>query len=154
MTFGCYPRDDVFYSWVKDGLLREGTATISILRDDGTQEKLTEIRLGQIPGFHPEGSNGDRFAVDIDARFDSQVFHRRVTFAATSDESDVYLAAVGPGAVPVTGKGLFKKTRYSGFVFGVLVMGATTQDGTRVVGRIGALIVHGPDDGMANPRLS
>jgi len=154
VTFGCYPRDDVFYSWVKDGQVREGTATVSIVRDDGTREKLEEISLSQIPIFHPEGSNGDRFVVDIDARFGSEVFHREVTFVATSNESDVYVSAVGPGAVPVRGKGLFKKTRYSGFVFGVLVMGATTEQGTQVSGRTGALIEHGPADGVANPRFS
>ncbi len=148
VTFGCYPRDDVFRSWAKDGLRREGTATISRLRADGTHEKLHEIALGDVEVFHPEGENGDTFVVDLHARFDSQIFHRQVAFVATSNEKEVYVSAVGPGAVREKGKGLFAKTRYSGFVFGVLVMGATTQQGTRVQGPFGALIEHGPDDGV------
>lgn len=154
VTFGCYPRDDVFFSWAKDESVREGTATISRVRDDGTHEKVHEITLGDLQVFHPDGVNGDMFVVDIRGVFGGQLFERQVTFTATSNENDVYVSAVGPGAVahPGDGKGWFrKKTRYSGFEFGVLVMGATTGAGTRVVGRSGPLVQHAPTDGVGQP---
>jgi hypothetical protein len=73
-----------------------------------------------------------------------------VTFIASGDEnSDVFVSAVGPGAHAEPKAGLFKRTRYSGFEFGVLVMAATTEQGTRISGTSGPLVEHGPGDGVA-----
>jgi hypothetical protein len=86
-------------------------------------------------------------AVDLVAEYDGRAYRRRVTVTATGDEGDVYVSAIGPGAVEEKGSGLFARTRYSGFEFGALIMGATTEEGTRVGKRIG-IVEHGPGDGI------
>ncbi|HWU20608.1 MAG TPA: hypothetical protein VN088_03725, partial [Nocardioides sp.] len=60
---------------------------------------------------------------------------------------DVYVSAIGPGATAEKGKGIFGRTRYAGFEFGVLVMGASTEEGTRCSGPQ-PLKPHGPGDGV------
>lgn len=150
VTIGSYPRDDVFYSWVQDGRVRAGTATISVRAADGSLKQVGELILGHLDVLHPDVDVGAELVVNLHGRFDGQVYERQVTFVATGDEvRDVYISAVGPGAraEPKTGR-LFKKTRYSGFEFGVLAMAVTTEQGTRVTGRSGPLIEHDPVDGI------
>ena len=148
VTLGCYPRDDV--SWVKDGKVREGSATILVRQTDGTLKPAGEVALGDLGVLHPDLEVGGEFVVELRARFDSEIFERRVTFIASGDEnSDVFVSAIGPGAQAEPKAGLFKRTRYSGFEFGVLVMAATTEQGTRISGEPGPLIDHGPSDGVA-----
>jgi hypothetical protein len=152
VTIGSYPRDDVFYSWVKDGLVRAGTATISVRTVDGSLKQVGELVLGGLGVLHPAVEVGAEIVVDLHGQFDGQVYERQVTFVATGDEDhDVYISAVGPGAraEPKTGR-LFKKTHYSGFEFGVLAMAVTTDQGTRVTGRSAPLFKHDPGDGV-NP---
>ncbi|MFC9771579.1 MULTISPECIES: hypothetical protein [unclassified Pseudarthrobacter] len=148
VTLGCYPRDDV--SWVKDGKVREGRATILVRQADGTLKHAGEVSLGDLRILRPDVEVGGEFVVELRARFESEIFDRRVTFTASGDESsDVFVSAVGPGARAEPKAGLFKRTRYSGFEFGVLVMAATTEQGTRVSRTSGPLVEHGPDDGVA-----
>lgn len=148
VTLGCYPRDDV--SWVKDGKVREGLATILVRQADGTLKSAGEVTLGDLGVLRPDVEEGGEFIVELRARFESQIFDRRVTFIASGDESnDVFVSAVGPGAHAEPKAGLFKRTRYSGFEFGVLVMAATTEQGTRVSRTSGPLVEHGPGDGVA-----
>lgn len=150
VTLGCYPRDDVYYSWVKDGKAREGSIAISIRQPNGELEPAGEIAFGDWDVLHPEVEPGGEFLVEIRAKFDDQTYERRVSFIASGDESaDVFVSAVGPGAHAEPGTGLFKKTRYSGFEFGVLVMAATTEQGTRVRGRSAPLVEHDASDGVA-----
>lgn len=131
VTLGCYPRDDV--SWVKDGKVREGRATILVRQADGTLRSAGEVTLGDLGVLRPDVEVGGEFIVELRARFESEIFDRRVTFIASGDESnDVFVSAVGPGAHAEPKAGLFKRMRYSGFEFGVLVMAATTEQGTRV----------------------
>lgn len=147
VTFGCYPRDDV--SWVKDGKVREGRATILVRQADGTLKPAGEVTLGDLGVLHPDVEVGGEFIVELYARFESEIFDRRVTFIASGDEnSDVFVSAVGPGAHAEPKAGLFRRTRYSGFEFGVLVMAATTEQGTRISGASGPLVEHGPGDGV------
>jgi hypothetical protein len=150
VTIGSYPRDDVFYSWVKDGRARAGTATICVRTADGSLKQVGELVLGSLDVLHPAVEVGAEIVVDLHGLFDGQVYERQVTFVATGDEvHDVCISAVGPGAraEPKTGR-LFKKTHYSGFEFGVLAMAVTTEQGTRVMGRSGPLIEHDPGDGV------
>lgn len=92
---------------------------------------------------------GEEFVVELRARFDTETFHRRVTFVASGDEaSDVFISAVGPGAHAEQKAALLRRRRYSGFEFGVMVMGATTEQGTRIGDVLGPLIEHGPTDGV------
>ncbi|WP_314212585.1 hypothetical protein [Pseudarthrobacter equi] len=148
VTLGCYPRDDV--SWVNDGKVREGLATMLVRQADGTLTSAGEVTLGDLGVLRPDVEVGDEFIVELRARFDSQIFDRRVTFIASGDESnDVFVSAVGPGAHAEPKAGLFKRMRYSGFEFGVLVMAATTKQGTRVSRTSGPLVEHGPGDGVA-----
>ena len=86
----------------------------------------------------------------IDGKVVPAASGQTVTFTATANEQDVCVSAIGPGASAERGTGLFKKTRYSGFVFGVLVMAATTEEGTDVSGQRGALVEHGPNDGVGS----
>jgi hypothetical protein len=152
VTIGSYPRDDVFYSWVKDGLVRKGTATISVRSGDGSLKQAGELVLGNLGVLHPAVEVGAEIVVDLHGQFDGQLYKRQVTFIATGDEvQDVYISAVGPGAraEPKTGR-LFKKTHYSGFEFGVLAMAVTTEQGTCVTGRSAPIFKHDPGDGV-NP---
>lgn len=150
VTIGSYPRDDVFYSWVQDGRVRSGTATIYVRTTDGSLKQVGELVLGRLDVLHPDVEVGAELVVDLRGQFDGQVYERQVTFVATGDEvRDVYISAVGPGAraEPKTGR-LFKKTRYSGFEFGVLAMAVTTEQGTRATGSSSPLIEHDPRDGI------
>ena len=148
VTVGCYPRDDV--SWVKDGKVREGSATILTRQADGTLKPAGEITLGNLSVLHPDVEVGGEFVIELRARFESEIFDRRVTFIASGDETrNVFVSAVGPGAHAEPKAGLFKRTRYSGFEFGVLVMAATTEQGTRISDTSGPLVEHGPGDGVA-----
>jgi hypothetical protein len=148
VTVGCYPRDDVL--WVKDGQVREGSATILTRQPDGTLKPAGEITLGNLSVLHPDVEVGGEFVIELRARFESEVFNRRVTFVASGDETrDVFVSAVGPGAHAEPKAGLLRRTRYSGFEFGVLVMAATTEQGTRMSDRSGPLVEHGPGDGVA-----
>ncbi|MEV8041428.1 MULTISPECIES: hypothetical protein [unclassified Arthrobacter] len=147
VTVGCYPRDDV--SWAKDGRVREGSATILVRQADGTLEPSGEVVLGELRILHPDVKVGGEFVIELRARFDSETFHRRVTFVASGDEArDVFISAVGPGGHAEPKAGPFKRRRYSGFEFGVMVMGATTEKGTRIGDVLGPLIEHGPNDGV------
>ncbi|WP_045731285.1 hypothetical protein [Pseudarthrobacter chlorophenolicus] len=153
VTLGSYPRDDV--SWVKDGKIREGRAVISVRQADGTLKPSGEVNLGNFSVLRPDVEVGDELVIELRARFDSAIFERRVTFIASGDESnDVFVSAVGPGAHAEPKAGVFRRTRYSGFEFGVLVMGATTEQGTRVSSTSGPLVDHGPGDGVAAPSSS
>lgn len=77
--------------------------------------------------LHPEVQVGAEFIIELHARFESEVFERRVTFIATGDEAnDVFVSAIGQGAHAEQRAGLFKRLRYSGFEFGVVVLGAAT----------------------------
>lgn len=153
VTLGCYPRDDV--SWVKDGRIREGSATVSVRQADGSLKPAGEVTLGDLGVLKPDVEVGGELVIDLRARFGSAVFNRRVSFIASGDESnDVFVSAVGPGAHAEPKTGLFKRTRYSGFEFGVLVMAATTEQGTRVSSTSGPLVDHGPGDGVAAPSFS
>lgn len=148
VTLGSYPRDDV--SWVKDGKVREGRAEILIRQADGTLKPAGEVTLGDLGALHPDVEIGGEFVVELRARFESEIFERRVTFIASGDEeNDVFVSAIGPGAHAEPKAGLFRRTRYSGFEFGVLVMAATTEQGTRMNGTSGPLVEHGPGDGVA-----
>ncbi len=150
VTIGSYPRDDVFYSWVQDGRVRAGTATVYVRAADGSLEQIGELVLGSLEVLAPDVEVGAEIVVDLHGQFDGQAYERRVTFVATGDERhDAYISAVGPGAhaEPRAGR-LFKKTHYSGFEFGVLALAATTEQGTRVTGRPGPLIEHDPEDGI------
>ncbi len=104
---------------------------------------LPEVTFARCPR-----DDGDTFVVDPHARFDGRVFPRQVAFVATSNEKEVHVSAVGAGAAGEKGRGLFVTTRCSGVVSGARVMGATTQQGTPAQGHVGALIEHGPDDGV------
>ena len=138
VTLGCYPSDDV--SWVKDGKVREGRATISVRQADGTLKSAGEVAFGDLGVLHLDVEAGGEFVIELRARFESEIFDRRVTFIASGDEnSDVFVSAVGPGAHAEPKAGLFRRTRYSGFEFGVLVMGATTEQGTRISSTLGPL---------------
>lgn len=148
VTLACYPRDDV--AWVKDGKVREGRAAILVRQADGTLKPAGEVSLDDLGVLHPDVEVGGEFVVELRARFESEIFERRVTFIASGDESsDLFVSAIGPGAQPEPKAGLFKRTRYSGFEFGVLVMAATTEEGTRISGTYGPLVKHGPGDGVA-----
>lgn len=148
LAVGVYPRDDVWTAWVEDGRVREGTATFFVRRDGGRLEQVGELSLGDLDVLHPALPVGGELVVDLRAHYDGRVFRRQVTFVATGAEDDDYVSAIGPGAAAETIKGRFRtRTRYAGFEFGVLVMGATTQQGTRATGH-GALIPHGPGDGV------
>ncbi|ASD21741.1 hypothetical protein B7495_06220 [Cryobacterium sp. LW097] len=93
---------------------------------------------------------GGEFVIELRARFESEIFDRRVTFVASGDETrDIFVSAVGPGAHAEPKAGLLRRTRYSGFEFGVLVGAATTEQGTRISDRSGPLVEHGPGDGVA-----
>jgi len=147
VTLGCYPRDDV--SWAKDGRVREGSATILVRQADGTLKPSGEVVLGNLGVLHPDVEVGGEFVIELRARFDSETFHRQVTFVASGDEaSDVFVSAVGPGAHAEPKAGLLRRRRYSGFEFGVMVTGATTEQGTRIRDVLGPLIEHGPTDGV------
>lgn len=77
--------------------------------------------------LHSEVQVGAEFIIELHARFESEVFERRVTFIATGDEAnDVFVSAIGQGAHAEQRAGLFKRLRYSGFEFGVVVPGAAT----------------------------
>jgi hypothetical protein len=148
VTVGCYPRDDV--SWAKDGKVREGSATILTRQPDGTLKPAGEITMGNLSVLHPDVEVGGEFVIELRARFESEIFERRVTFVASGDETrDVFVSAVGPGGHAEPKAGLLRRARYSGFEFGVLVMGATTEQGTRLSATSGPLIEHGPGDGVA-----
>jgi hypothetical protein len=113
------------------------------------------IALGDLGVLKPAVEVGGELVIELRARFESAVFNRRVSFIASGDESsDVFVSAVGPGAHAEPKTGLFKRTRYSGFEFGVLVMAATTEQGTRVSSTSGPLVDHGPGDGVAAPSFS
>ena len=147
VTLGCYPRDDV--PWAKDGKVREGHAKVLVRQADGTLKTAGEVALGDLSVLHPDVEVGGEFVVELRARFESEIFERRVTFIASGDEaSDVFVSAIGPGAHAEPKAGLFKRTRYSGFEFGVLVMAATTEQGTRM-NTSGPLVKHGPGDDVA-----
>lgn len=144
---GCYPRDDV--SWAKDGRIREGSATVLVRQPDGSLKPAGEITLGDLRVLHPDVEVGGEIIVELRARFDSEIFHRRVTFTASGDEGgDVFVSAVGPGAHAEPKAGMFRRTRYSGFEFGVQVMAATTGQGSRVGRTSGPLVDHEPGDGV------
>ena len=150
VTLGSYPRDDV--AWAKDGRVREGRAAVLVRQPDGTLKPAGEVSLGDGRVMHPDVEVGGEFVVELRARFDSEIYERRVTFIASGDEDkDVFVSAIGPGAHAEPKAGLFKRTRYSGFEFGVLVMAATAEQGTRLSGTSGPLIKHGPGDGVAAP---
>ncbi|WP_461190063.1 hypothetical protein [Arthrobacter sp. Z4-13] len=148
VTLGCYPRDDV--SWMKDGKVREGHARIWVRQADGTLKVAGEVSMGGLGVLHPDVEVGGKFVIELRARFESEIFERRVAFTASGDENDVFVSAVGPGAHAEPKVGLLKRTRYSGFEFGVLVMAATTEQGTRISGTSGPLVEHGPGDGVAD----
>ena len=148
VTLGSYPRDDV--PWAKDGKIREGRATVLVRQSDGTLKPAGEVSLGDGSVLHPDVEVGGEFVIELLARFESEIFERRVTFIASGDEAnDVFVSAVGPGAQAEPKAGRFKRIRYSGFEFGVLAMAATTEQGTRLSGSSGPLIKHGPGDGVA-----
>ncbi|MCQ2002198.1 hypothetical protein [Arthrobacter zhaoxinii] len=148
VTLGSYPRDDV--AWAKDGKVREGRATILVRQSDGTLKPAGEVALGDGSVLHPDVEVGGEFIVELRARFESQIFERRVTFIASGDEaSDIFVSAIGPGGHAEPKAGLFKRARYSGFEFGVLVMAAMTEQGTRLTGTSDPLVKHGPGDGVA-----
>ena len=148
VTLGSYPRDDV--AWMKDGKVREGRATILVRQPDGTLKTAGEVSLGDGSVMHPDVEVGGEFVVELRARFEAEIFERRVTFVATGDEdNDVFVSAIGPGGYAEPERGRFRRTRYSGFEFGVLVMAATTEQGTRLNKMSGPLIKHDPGDGVA-----
>lgn len=149
ITMGSYPRADVVRFWVKDGRVREGTATVSVREADGSLRRVGEFTMVDLGVVQPTVEVGAEIVVNLRGRFDDRAYEREVTFTATGDEDDVYVSAIGPGAraEPPTGR-LFKRTHYSGFEFGVLAMAATTEQGTRVPPRSGALFPHGPGDGV------
>ena len=147
VTLGCYPRDDL--AWAKDGKVREGHATVLVRQPDGTLKTAGKVALGDLSVLHLEVEVGGEFVVELRARFESEIFERRVTFIASGDEaSDNFVSAVGPGAYAEPKAGLFKRIRYSGFEFGVQVLAATTEQGTPLNGT-GPLVKHGPGDGVA-----
>ena len=75
VTLGCYPRDDV--SWVKDGKVREGRATILVRQADGTLKPAGEVTLGDLGVLHPDVEVGGEFVIELRARFESEIFDRR-----------------------------------------------------------------------------
>jgi hypothetical protein len=143
-----YPRDDV--RWVKDGKERSGVATVLRREDDGELTQVGEVELGDFHGvLSIPAPPGQQFLVRLHGEYDGRVYEREVVFTATEDEDDVYVSAVGPGAHPEKGSGMFAKTRYSGFEFGVLVIMATTDQGSDAYGA-GSLVDHGPGDGIGD----
>ena len=148
VTLGSYPRDDV--AWAKDGKVREGRATILVRQPDGMLKPAGEVFLGDGSVIHPDVEVGREFVVELHARFETEIFERQVTFVATGDEAnDVFVSAIGPGGYAEPKRGRFNRTRYSGFEFGVLVMAAITEQGTRLNKMSGPLVKHGPGDGVA-----
>lgn len=145
VTIGAYPRDDV--SCVKDDKVREGRATILVRQTDGTLRPVDEVTMNDLWVLHPDVKIGEEFYIDLHARFESRVYDRRVAFTATDNEHQVFVSAIGLGAQAEPKAGRFRRRRYSGFEFGMLVMGATTEQGSPVlVG--GPLVEHGPGDGV------
>lgn len=142
---GSYPRGDVNSAWAKDGRPRRGAAVISI-RGDGGVERVGEVVLG--PGKDDpvalDVETGTKILIDIRGQFGLEHFHRQVTFVLTGDQNALYVAAVGPGAKVERRNGLLRRRVYSGFEFGVLVMGASTQEGIRVPGPFDGLVDNGP----------
>jgi len=118
---------------------------------DNSGPKLPPQRFlkPRIRGPHPDVQVGLEFVIELRARFDSETFHRQVTFVASGDEaSDVFISAVGPGGHAEPKAGLLRRRRYSGFEFGVMVSGATTEQGTRIRDVLGPLIEHRPTNGV------
>lgn len=149
VTIGSYPRDDVWTRWTDDGLTREGRARIWAPQDHGASAQVGEVTLGGWDVVPLDLEPGAQFQVELNATFGAQSYSRWVTFTATADESGpAYVAAVGPGAVEVPSGRRFKKPSYSGFVFGILVLAATTEQGTRCPPGIGALVTHADSDGV------
>jgi hypothetical protein len=130
---GCYPRDDVWTRWSRDGRVRTGVARLYATDApppyDDRVLAIGRVDLGDLGTVTVDRPAGSLFTAVLEARFEADLFEATVVFRLTGDENDVAQVTVGPGLVEEPGR--WHRMRYGGFLFGVTVLGAVVEDRPR-----------------------
>lgn len=121
VKIGSFPRDDV--RWTDHGD-RRGTAYVYVPEDPAAP--LHELRLGDLGVELVDSPVGSVFSVRVTAGADGRAWEETFRLRVTGDDDDTGEYTVGPGLVAERGR--WGRTTYSGFAFGVLVMGAVPAD--------------------------
>jgi len=134
VVVGTYPRDDV--SWAKDGFPREGTVWVEgdgsgAIMDGTYSPQNPPTTTGTMTMTGPDVTQvdqpiGSHFTVRVQGAYNGQTFSGTASFRTTDNENDVTPCVVGPGATELPHK-FGHAHRYTGYSFGVLVMGAVLE---------------------------